>query len=314
MQSTTSPSAVSKPYHILFPMSATPSERRNCSDLRVKWIGLHPLDMVDRVMLMAEHSAYARSATSSIDVGLLMKRNGAATTSLNAQATDERCQSLLRSILDERKKDMNEHLLNFGQTTQQHIAVSQCPCAHESIRNMMRGPSVAQVNRAPKPSSAKEKNYIYQAMMSNWIFQNWTNPFPDPIQLENLATHLILAQCIVVNANEAQVFNGKSFEECRRCMMNIATKKIETWLVNARLRKWKKSIEYAFDLVSLRHNIITLIRHFPSCVSSNCVSRGVQRGFSSKILVVYAKERHCDPSRDGIQMKSLLLMLAILYR
>lgn len=270
--------------------------------------------MVDRVMLMAEHSAYARSATSSIDVGLLMKRNGAATTSLNAQATDERCQSLLRSILDERKKDMNEHLLNFGQTTQQHIAVSQCPCAHESIRNMMRGPSVAQVNRAPKPSSAKEKNYIYQAMMSNWIFQNWTNPFPDPIQLENLATHLILAQCIVVNANEAQVFNGKSFEECRRCMMNIATKKIETWLVNARLRKWKKSIEYAFDLVSLRHNIITLIRHFPSCVSSNCVSRGVQRGFSSKILVVYAKERHCDPSRDGIQMNSLLLMLAILYR
>jgi hypothetical protein len=306
------------PHHVLYPMITTPSEGR---DSQVKWIGLHPLDMVERVVSMTMHSAHARSATNSIDVGLFMKRIGAATTSPNAEATgetDERCKSLVRSILDVRNKDMKdkEALMEMvrsapSSTVKTHIAVSQCPGINDSIQNKMKGPSMAQVNNAPKPSLD-----IFQATLSNWLIQNWTNPFPDTIQLENLATHLIRAQCIVVNAKDAQVFVGKSFEECQRCMMRIAIKKIETYLVNVRLRKWRKSIEDAFDLVSPCHNMFSLLLvcYFSHpCMKFFCI-RGVQHGFSSKILVVYTKERHCDPLKDGTQMNSLVLMLAILYR
>lgn len=101
------------------------------------------------------------------------------------------------------------------------------------------------------PSSDKEKNVLFQAKMNDWLIQNWVNPFPDTAELNFLANQLIQAQCIVVKAKDAHF--GKSCEEWQSFMMAIAIKRIETYLVNTRLRKWRKSIEDAFDLVRLLH-------------------------------------------------------------
>lgn len=99
--------------------------------------------------------------------------------------------------------------------------------------------------------SDKDKNDVFKNLMSNWLRQNWTNPFPDTTSLNALAVNLIGAQCVVVNANDAQVLEGTSPEEYQRYMVNITIKKIETYLVNVRMRKWRKRIEDAFDLVRL---------------------------------------------------------------
>ena len=236
-------------HRILYPISETPPEGN-----RVKWIGLHPLEMVDQIMSMANHSANARSATHSIDE-VFMKR--------------------------------------VASTTPPAIAVL--------------------------PSSTKEKNEMFQTKMSNWLLQNWTNPFPDTAALNFLANHLLQAQCIVVKANDAHVLAGKSFEERQRYMMKKACKKIETYLVNSRLRKWRKSIEDAFDLVRSRHSMFSL-----DCFATSTfltlfmkiyivLIRGVQHIFFLKTHFVYVKGRHCDPLRVGTRMYSLLLMLDTPY-
>jgi len=169
------------------------------------------------------------------------------------------------------------------------------------------------------PSSTKEKNEMFQTKMSNWLLQNWTNPFPDTAALNFLANHLLQAQCIVVKANDAHVLAGKSFEERQRYMMKKACKKIETYLVNSRLRKWRKSIEDAFDLVRSRHSMFSL-----DCFATSTfltlfmkiyivLIRGVQHIFFLKTHFVYVKGRHCDPLRVGTRMYSLLLMLDTPY-
>lgn len=193
-------------HHILYPMISEiiPSEG-NSSE--VKWIGMHPLEMIDRIKSMTKQSTHATgSATNSIDAESMKS----ATTPPPSSNTDARCESLVLSILNERKV---------------------------------------------LPSSAKDKNDLFHTKMNNWLIQNWTNPFPDTTALNFLATQLIQAQCIVVKDKDAHVLVGESFEERQRYMMKTAIKKIETFLVNTRMRKWRKSIEDAFDLVRPRLRI-----------------------------------------------------------
>eukprot|EP00984_Skeletonema_dohrnii_P023192 scaffold12264_cov118-Skeletonema_dohrnii-CCMP3373.AAC.8 len=290
-------------HRILYPISETPSEGN-----RVKWIGLHPLEMVDQIMSMTNHSANARSATHSIDE-VFMKRVPSTTPA------DARCESLVRSILDrtkdERNKDVNDQLINLGQTTQPfsmlisavanhkqllrvandfeamattnvmpsyHRVQAMClsnisagTTSHDSNADHVISETIGQVEAlmemvlsaragssqhvssttkpiAVLPSSIKKKNEMFQTKMSNWLLQNWTNPFPDTAALNFLANHLLQAQCIVVKDNDAHVPAGKTFEERQCYMIKKACKKIETYLVNSRLRKWRKSIEDAFDL------------------------------------------------------------------
>ena len=295
-------------HRILYPISETPPEGN-----RVKWIGLHPLEMVDQIMSMANHSANARSATHSIDE-VFTKRVPSTTNAA-------RCESFVRSILDERIKDVNDHVFNRGQTAQPFSMLISAVSSHKQLlriandfeamatTNVMpsynrvqemflsnisagttshdsnadhvisetigqiealmemvlsaRAGSSLHVSSTTKaiavlPSSTKEKNEMFQTKMSNWLLQNWTNPFPDTAALNFLANHLLQAQCIVVKANDAHVLAGKNFEERQRYMMKKACKKIETYLVNSRLRKWRKSIEDAFDLVRSRHSMFSL--------------------------------------------------------
>ena len=272
---------------ILYPMiSEPPTEGRNSSNRGVKWIGLHPLDMVERVVSMTRHSAHTKSTATSIDVGALMKRVGTSTTSprcwtdTDAEATDDRCKSLVRSILDKSNRGTNDNLLSFGQATQpisiiqsavpgheeqllrvanEHAGYSQ----HTSFGNLLPTKEEERpTTNVPKPSSAKEKNDMFQDKMDNWLIQNWTNPFPDTIELNYLASQLLRAQCIVVNAKDVQVLTGIS----QRSMINLTIKKIETYMVNVRLRKWRKSIEDAFDLVSSLisfHVIFVVVKYVP---------------------------------------------------
>eukprot|EP00985_Skeletonema_marinoi_P009991 scaffold4708_cov116-Skeletonema_marinoi.AAC.13 len=282
-------------HRILYPISETPPEGN-----RVKWIGLHPLEMVDQIMSMANHSANARSATHSIDE-VFTKR-------VASTSPDARCESLVRSILN---KDVNDHLLNRGQTAQPFSMLISAVSSHKQLlrvandfeamatTNVMpsydrvqemflsnisagttshdsnadhvinetigqiealmemvlsaRAGSSLHVSSTTKaiavlPSSTKEKNEMFQTKMSNWLLQNWTNPFPDTAALNFLANHLLQAQCIVLKANNAHVLAGKSFEERQCYMIKKACKKIETYLVNSRIRIWRKIIEDAFDL------------------------------------------------------------------
>ena len=302
-------------HRILYPISETPPEGN-----RVKWIGLHPLEMVDQIMSMANHSENARSATHSIDE--VFTKRVPSTTPRRWSDTDARCESFVRSILDERIKDMNDHVFNRGQTAQPFSMLISAVSSHKQLlrvandfeamatTNVMpsydrvqemflsnisagttshdsnadhvisetigqievlmemvlsaRASSSLHVSSTTKaiaglPSSTKEKNEMFQTKMSNWLLQNWTNPFPDTAALNFLANHLLQAHCIVVKANDAHVLAGKSFEERQCYMMKKACKKIETHLVNTRLRKWRKSIEDAFDLVRSRHICFLLI-------------------------------------------------------
>mmetsp|Transcript_10658 Transcript_10658/g.17596 ORF Transcript_10658/g.17596 Transcript_10658/m.17596 type:complete len:332 (+) Transcript_10658:58-1053(+) len=182
-------------HHILYP---TISEIPGNSSGGVKWIGMHPLEMIDRIKSMTKHSTHARSVAKSIDA-VSMK---SATTPPPLSNTDARCESLVLSILNE--------------------------------RDVL--------------SSVKEKNDLFQTIMNDWLTHNWTNPFPDTTALNVLATQLIQAQCIVVKDQDAQVLVGKSVEERQRYMMKTTIKKIETYLANTRMRKWRKCIEDAFDL------------------------------------------------------------------
>ena len=175
---------------------------------RVTWIGLHPLEMVDRIMSMTKHSSpRARSAANSIDAVSMIS----ATTPPLTSKIDARCESLVDSILNKRNGATKEI--------------------------------------AALPSSVKGKNGLFQSRMENWLIQNWTNPFPDTTALNVLATQLLQAQCIVLKGRDTQVLVGMSLEDRQCYMMKTAVKKIETYLTNTRLRKWRKSIEDAFDLV-----------------------------------------------------------------
>ncbi len=266
--------------------------------------------MIDQIMLMMKRSKRVRSAANSVKS--LSKKGVAATTSPRWSNTDARCESLVRSIFDERNKATNNQLLIRGQSLQpfsiliagvsnhqqllrvannfeaiatktvlpsynrvkeaflskisaaatnahdisaDHV-ISETICQIEALIEMVlsvRACAASTKAIASIPSSDREKNVLFQAKMNIWLIQNWTNPFPDTAELNILAKQLIQAQCIVVKAKDAQVSFGKSFEEWQSFMRIIAIKKIETYLVNTRLRKWRKSIEDAFDLVRSRH-------------------------------------------------------------
>ena len=85
--------------------------------------------------------------------------------------------------------------------------------------------------------------------MSSWLLKNFTHPFPDTESLHGLAMHLIQAQCVDFG-EKFNTGNKKSHEEYQEGLMNMTIKKIETYLVNVRMRKWRKCIEGAFDRVS----------------------------------------------------------------
>lgn len=291
-------------HRILYPI--IPSD--GTSSGRVKWIGLHPLEMIDQIMLMTKHSVNARSAANSTNA--LSKQRVAAESSPRWSGTDARCDYLVRSILDERNKATNVQLLVSGQSLQSFSSLINASSNHqqllrvandfeaiatktvlpsyhrvmEAFRSKMAaaatnikdgnadhviGETICQIEAlmemvlgaragyAPAsstkaiviPSSDKEKHALFHAKMNVWLIQNWINPFPDSAELNFLANQLIQAQCIVVKAKDAQVHRGRSYEEWQIVMMTIASKRIETYLVNTRLRKWRKNIEDAFDLV-----------------------------------------------------------------
>ncbi len=289
-------------HRILYPIISS----EGTSSGRVKWIGLHPLEMIDQIMMMTKQSSHARSSTDSTNA--LSKKRAAATTPSRWSDIDARCEYLVHSIFDERNKATNDKLLVRGQPLQpfsilinavsnhqqllrvandfeaiatktvlpsyhrvmeafrfkmaaaatnsnaDHV-IGETICQIEALMEMVLGsqagyaPASSTRANATIPSSDKEKNALFQAKMNAWLIQNWTNPFPDTAELNYLGNQLIRAQCIVVKAEDAKVHGGRSYEEWQSFMMNIAIKRIETYLVNTRLRKWRKSIEDAFDLV-----------------------------------------------------------------
>lgn len=257
---------------------------------------MHPLEMIDHIMLMTKHSTHARSAANSTNA--LPKKRVAATTPPRWSSNDARCEYLVRSFLDERNNATNDQplqpfsiLINAVSNHQQLLRVandfeaiatkSVLPSYHRVMKAFLSKMTAAATNAHDRnadhviseticqiealmevvlsaragysqpPSSDKEKNALFHAKMNVWLIQNWTNPFPDKAELHFLANQLIQAQCIVVKAKDDNV--GKSFEEWQNFMMIIAIKRIETYLVNTRLRKWRTSIEDAFDLVRPQH-------------------------------------------------------------
>lgn len=114
-------------HRILYPI--IPSEGTSSS--QVKWIGLHPLEMIDQIMLMTKHSTHARSAANSANA--LSRNRVAATTPPRWTDTDARCEYLVRSILDERNKATNGQLLIRSQSLQPFSTISNTVSNHQQL-------------------------------------------------------------------------------------------------------------------------------------------------------------------------------------
>ena len=311
---------------ILYPIS---EERNNGNG--VKWIGLHPLDMIERVLLMTK-----QSTLSSVNAKMAVKRkhwlqndivvcdslasfvlhersSGAPQqcgegkqSFLSLISTIPNCERLLCVVKEFETMPMSTVVNSYNRVKETFLAKIFAARVHgmsvdfvinetidqvNAMMEMIRANTLAQhgsgradmqrptisISAAVKRSivldgydtastvNNRDKNAFFQASLVDWLIRHWANPFPDTAELNTLAIHLIQFDCISMNAKDAQSLACKSFEERRRCMMEIVIKKIETFLVNIRLRKWRKSIEDAFDMVSLVWRNMKLL----VCFSSN---------------------------------------------
>lgn len=95
-------------------------------------------------------------------------------------------------------------------------------------------------------SSSPSKKGTFQLFMQSWIKDNWQNPYPDDNLSKRLANHVIECGCITLNKKDGKRFlvEGVCPDELYR---TIALEKVTNWLVNARTRRWRPSLEAAFD-------------------------------------------------------------------
>ena len=201
----------------IYPITTTLSERNTVDD---HWVEMNPMDMVELILSKTKESIHSGSGTNS-GIGRAFTLPCFSST----DARDERCESLVRSILGDQIGTDNISI-NAVRTVK----------LNTSGRDMCK--------------SRQDKAEMFQKIMSNWLLKNFTNPFPDTESLHGLAVHLIRAQCVGFSENDVNTGKKKSHEEYQEGLMNMTIKKIETYLVNVRMRKWRKSIEEAFDMVS----------------------------------------------------------------
>lgn len=204
---------------IIYPLPTTLSER-NTADDQVSWSEMNPMDMVEWILSKTKETIHSGSTTNS-GMG---SRAFMLPCFSGTDARDERCESLVRSILGDQISTDN---ININAVKSAKL--------NTSGKNMYK--------------SRQDKAGMFQKIMSNWLLKNFSNPFPAE-SLHGLAVHLIRAQCVDFSENDKNTGNNKSPKEYQEGMMNMTIKKIETYLVNVRMRKWRKSIEEAFDLVS----------------------------------------------------------------
>ncbi len=94
----------------------------------------------------------------------------------------------------------------------------------------------------------KRLNQTFNEQMNLWLRCNWANPFPDTEMLNHLVSHLITSGCMTLPKEKADLLTNGHSEDYHDSMMKLATEKVTNWLVNARTRKWRPSIQEAFDL------------------------------------------------------------------
>ncbi len=205
----------------IYPITTTLSEK-NIADDQVNWVEMNPMDMVELILSKTTESIYSGSSTNS---GQFFGRAFTLPCFSGTDARDERCESLVRSILGDQ--------------------ISTDNISSNAVRSV-------KLNTVGKDmcKSRQDKAEMFQKIMSNWLLKNFTNPFPDTESLHGLAVHLIRAQCVGFSENDVNTGNKKTHEEYQEGLMNTTMKKIETYLVNVRMRKWRKCIEEAFDMVS----------------------------------------------------------------
>jgi hypothetical protein len=78
-----------------------------------------------------------------------------------------------------------------------------------------------------KPPSSSKKNQELTNYMTNWLRENWTNPYPDEASLNNMAHICGCAPTVVSN-----------------------------WLINARTRKWRPAIVKAYEMGRPAHLLL----------------------------------------------------------
>jgi len=276
----------------IYPITTILSER-NTADDQVNWVEMNPMDMVEWILSKTTESIYSGSSTNNSGIGKAFTLPCFSGT--DARDGDERCESLVRSILGDQISTDNININTVGTVK-----------LNTSGRDMCK--------------SRQDKAEMFQKIMSSWLLQNWVNPFHDTESLHDLAVYLIRAQCVDFSENDVNTGNKRSREEYQEGLMNMTIKKIETYLVNVRMRKWRKSIEDAFDMVSsdaivkelFCWDVLFSFLIFP-CAYSYCYfySRGDQPSIFLKIAFVYTKERSCEHLMGGNQMRYSHLMIAI---
>lgn len=131
---------------------------------------------------------------------------------------------------------------------------------NDQARESVNHPDQEKLHVSPIPANVDWESMMYNGMppkplnqafneqMILWLRCNWANPFPDTEMLHHLVSHLITIGCMTLPKEKAKpLMNGRS-EDYHDDMVKLAIEKVTNWLVNARTRKWRPSIQEAFDL------------------------------------------------------------------
>mmetsp|Transcript_8931 Transcript_8931/g.17200 ORF Transcript_8931/g.17200 Transcript_8931/m.17200 type:complete len:640 (+) Transcript_8931:121-2040(+) len=141
---------------------------------------------------------------------------------------------------------------------------SNCPrlvaTTNDQARESVNHPDQEKPHDSPIPANVDWESMMYYGMppkplnqafneqMNLWLRCNWANPFPDTEMLNHLVSHLITCGCMTLPKEKAKpLMNGRS-QDYHDDMVKLAIEKVTNWLVNARTRKWRPSIQEAFDL------------------------------------------------------------------
>jgi hypothetical protein len=125
----------------------------------------------------------------------------------------------------ERTRDHFAYSVGYIRTYDPNARVNLDRLYHESIHKL-----IALVDLAEKLEAEEKRRKEWEGVsqelpcdlgdyMTNWLGENWINPYPDETVLQTLARDCGTTPTVVSN-----------------------------WLINARTRKWRPAIKQAFDL------------------------------------------------------------------
>ena len=177
----------------------------------ISWESLTPLEMVEKITSLVDRldlSEKEENNSSVIDLSFL----ATPTPELNHLVNTDLSNSSFDDLVIPTKRNAKRRSKAKGKTASilGKRSFSDPDATHSSV-------ICCNSNKREKRSFSRKE---FAHHMSNWLKENWTNPYPDDDEVDNIAEE-----------------TGMKIDE------------VVNWLINARTRRWRPSIEKACDLL-----------------------------------------------------------------